>query len=210
MKHYSTNDWINFVRRTHNSEAAAAMQKHLDEGCEDCAKSAKTWRCMVKFAQQEPKQHPPEASLHLVKGSFALRKIVGFPDKKVKFAELAFDSLRQAQVGVRGTNAVARQLLFRSGSVCVDLHLQPTPGSEAVVMVGQLMDSMKPTHGLGGVAVSLMRQGNAISSKKTNEFGEFDFGLETPKDMHLAFGIDNRTTLVVPVPSAPEEAIPAH
>ena len=70
-----------------------------------------------------------------------------------------------------------------------------------MVLTGQLMDSMMPTHGISGVPVSLLCDGNTLSRKQTNDFGEFDFGFEAPHDVQLAFGLDNNCrTLVVPVP----------
>jgi hypothetical protein len=69
-----------------------------------------------------------------------------------------------------------------------------------MVLIGQLMDSTKPTRGLGGVLVRLMCGGNTLSNKETNNFGEFDFGFEAPHDVQLAIGLDDCRTLLVQVP----------
>lgn len=69
-----------------------------------------------------------------------------------------------------------------------------------MVLVGQLLDSMNPGHGLGGVPVSLLSKGDTVSRKRTNEAGEFDFGLKLGRDMQLVFGIESSRTIVVAVP----------
>ena len=202
MEHFSTQDWIDFARQTKEPERAKAMQEHLHEGCVECSKNVAVWRRIVKFAQEEPNQQPPESSLHVAKASFAVGKIATVGAGKVEFATLVFDSAQSVIVGgFRGSAASARQLLYKSGSVCVDMYIQPKPGSESMILTGQLMDTMKPTQGIGGVLVSLMCGGNTLSHKETNTFGEFDFGLEAPHDVRLAFELDNDCrTLVVPVP----------
>jgi len=134
--------------------------------------------------------------------NLALRKIAAKATGNIQLAMLVFDSAQQQLAGVRNSAVAARQLLYKSGTVCIDLHVQPKPGSDEVVVVGQLLDSISPAHGMGGVPVSLMRKGNSVSSKKTNDFGEFDFGLEGAEDVYLSFGLNN-STLVVPVPETP-------
>jgi len=155
----------------------------------------------VDFAKQEPNQQVPESSLHLVKASFALRGIAAFATSKLEFPTLLFDSLQQPSgAGVRSASSSARELLYKSGNVCIDLHVQPELGSESVVVVGQLLDSMQPTKGMADIPVSLLRHGTLVSGKKTNSFGEFDFGFDTPDDVHIAVGLDDQKTVVVPLP----------
>jgi hypothetical protein len=122
----------------------------------------------------------------------------------VERATLVFDSAQTPVAdGFRGSIANARQMLFKSGSVCVDMYIQPKPGSESMIVTGQLMDSMLPAHGIGDVSVILICDGKMVSRKKTNAFGEFDFGFEGPQDVQLAFGLNhNCRTLVVSVPGA--------
>lgn len=147
---------------------------------------------------------PPEFVVRTTKASFGLRKVVPFPSGRLDLAILQFDSLTQGLVaGVRsGGQSTARQLLYKSGSVCIDMHLQTTPGSESVLLIGQLLDSLKPGHGIGGIPVSLLRKGGTVEKKRTNDAGEFDFGVETMRGMQLVFGIGESRTIVVSVPDA--------
>jgi hypothetical protein len=207
LKHFSMSDWIDFARHTEDRAKTIAMQQHLDEGCAKCLKNLEIWRYVMDFANQENDNQPSETSVLSVRAGFALRNVIPFPTGNLEMANLVFDSAEQALVaGVRGSAASARQLLYKLGSICIDLRVQPTPGADSVVLVGQLLDSTRPTHGIGDILVSLLSQGSAISHKKTNDFGEFDFGFESQSETQLAFGIEKSRTIVVPVPNVTAEA----
>jgi hypothetical protein len=203
MKHFATKIWVDFVRGTTNPATTSEVQKHLDEQCPECLKNISIWRSVMQHTRQSNRMHPPESSVRAVKAGFGLRKVIPFVSGKLDLATLQFDSERQPLVaGVRGSQPSARQLLYRSGSVCIDMRMEPTPGSESIVLVGQLLDSMNPDQGIGGVPVSLMSKGDTVSRKQTNDAGEFDFGLEPGKEIQLVFGIGGSRTIVVSVPEA--------
>jgi hypothetical protein len=201
MEHFSTKDWIDFVRGSAAPTATLEMQQRLNEECSECLRNMNTWRFVMQQTRRSNRTEPPDASLRAVKAGFALRKVVSFPSGKLDLATLQFDSDRQPlAAGMRSGQATARQLLYKSGSVCIDMRLEPTPGSESIVLIGQLLDSMRPGHGISGVPVSLLSKGNTLLRKQTNAAGEFDFGLEPRSDMQLVFGIGNSRTIVVSVP----------
>jgi hypothetical protein len=157
----------------------------------------------MNFANREKACEPPSWAVQAVNASFRLRNAT--PDWKgtLEIAKLFFDSaLQPAMAGVRGTASVARQLLYKSGSVCIDMRLQPTPGSDSMVLMGQLMDSTKPDQGMSGIPVRLLCKGDTVSRGKTNDVGEFDFGLTTQSQLQIAFGIEELRTIVVPVPDS--------
>ena len=133
--------------------------------------------------------------------SFHERGASEFRRGKTQVAKLVYDSSRILVPGVRSL-ACSRQLLFTAGSVCIDLHVEPKPGSESVVVVGQLLDQLRPTQRVSNIPVSLLSHGNSVSSTKTNDFGEFDFAFDAPDDVHIAFGLEDEKTLVVPLPDA--------
>jgi hypothetical protein len=143
----------------------------------------------------------PALSVEVVSAGFAIRQLPSFSAAAPEIASLVFDSSQSSvTAGIRSTLPSARQLLYKSGSVCIDMRLQPKPGTDSVVLVGQLLDSASPTHGMGDVAVTLVCEGDTVACKKTNNFGEFDFGFETVHHGQLVFGIGGRKTIVVPVP----------
>jgi hypothetical protein len=203
MEHFSTQKWIDFVRGTAESSLVTAIQQHLAKKCSECSKNEKTWRHLMEATKKLNNLEPPTAALQAVKASFGLRKVVTFPSGKLDLAVLQFDSeLQPLAAGMRSGPGSARQLLYKSGSVCIDMRMQPTPGSESILLIGQLLDSLNPGHGIGGIPVSLLAKGDTLSRKQTNDAGEFDFGVKPMHEMQLVFGIGESRTIVVSVPQA--------
>src|SRR4029077_10004684 len=203
MKHFSTENWVDFARQV-QADPRDAMQKHLDEGCGQCFKAAALWRDIVQTINLEKKSEPPAGVIRAVNATFGLQKEPLSASGKIELATLFFDSALQPVTGVRGTPAIARQLLYKSGNVCIDMRMQTTPGSDAAVLMGQLLDSKKPDHGIGDIPVSLLCKGDTVSSNRTNEVGEFDFSLGALKRLRLVFGLSESRTIVVPVPDSAE------
>jgi|ERR1700722_1062354 hypothetical protein len=201
MEHFTTQNWVDFVRQTADPAGMSEMKKHLDSSCEECTKSHSFWRLVMEQTEQLRRAEPPESALRAVKAGFKLRKVVEFPSGKLDLATLQFDSKTQPMAaGIRSGHAPARQLLYRSGTMCIDMRMQPKPGSESILLIGQLLDTINPGHGMGGIAVSLLSKGDPVLRKHTNPDGEFDFGLESSRDVQLVFGIDDTRTIVVAVP----------
>jgi hypothetical protein len=162
---------------------------------------------IVKFANQELCYTPPEPSLAPLKAGFGLRQ-GSCSMENFELAELVFDSAAQGNTaGVRASAAIARQLLYKAGSVCIDMHMQPKPGSDSVVLIGQLLDSKRPDQGIKDTPVRLLCDGDTISHQKTNHVGEFEFGIEPLNHLQLAFGIAGRKTVIVPVPDTKTASI---
>jgi hypothetical protein len=204
MEHFSMQDCVDLARGVLEEAVTAQMQHHLDEGCVTCSKNIEIWRKFMKFAKQEGKYAPPESSIRLVEASFAIRQLMSAPTKKFELATLVFDSSEVTPItaGVRGSAASARQLLYKSGSFCIDMRMQPKPGSDSVVLMGQILDSSRPAHGIGDIPVSLLCEGDTLSNKTTNQVGEFEFGFGALRDVQLVFGMGESRLLVVPVPNA--------
>jgi hypothetical protein len=204
MKHFSMQDCVDFARGVTEEVVTAEMQQHLDEECVKCLKNLDIWRHVMKFAKKEARYAPPESSIRVVEASFAMRQLMSARTEKFELAMLVFDSsqVRTVIAGVRGGYAAARQLLYKSGSVCIDMRMQPNPGSDSVMLMGQLLDSSRPAQGIGDIPVSLLCEGDTLSRKTTNQVGEFEFGFGADRDVQLVFGMGESRLLVVPVPNA--------
>lgn len=157
----------------------------------------------MSFANHQSRYRALELVARVVRSSFATFEAPPFPADALEVATLVFDSAQSpVAAGIRGAFASTRQLLYKSGSVCIDMRMQPKPGSDSVVLIGQLLDSASPTHGIGNIPVSLVCEGDTVARRKTNNFGEFDFGFETLHHTQLIFGMGKSRTVVVPVPDA--------
>jgi len=207
MKHFSLGEWADFVRSAASAERESEMQKHLDTGCEECVKTRGIWRTVMDFAQQESAYNPPAAAMRIAQSYFGPLQLASSAPGGLAVAQLAFDSFHQpGAAGLRGSSgAVPRQLLYKCGTLCIDMRLEPKPGSNYVVLVGQLVDAKKPLEGYDAVPVSLLSEGDKLSETKTNQFGEFHFGFESVKHMQLFFGIE-RSAVLVPLPEGQPEA----
>src|SRR5262249_9692347 len=126
MSHYSSKEWIDFARGVVDQKLVAAMQKHIDEGCKSCKEESELWSWVKEFGAREAENEPPTAVVNLVKQ--AISPTPGKVRNRMReIAELIFDSFTQPQlVGVRGATASPRQLLYRAGSVLIDMRMETT------------------------------------------------------------------------------------
>ena len=77
-------------------------------------------------------------------------------------------------------------MLYRADSFRIDLQIEPKPGSNHVVITGQMMDVSAPEMVSRGVQVKLSNfRGNLIHTV-TNEFGEFRCEIDNSGDLELS------------------------
>jgi hypothetical protein len=205
MDHFSMGEWADFIRQASVPQQRMLMEEHLESGCKGCLKTASIWKAVMNFALQEKENTPPAADVRVAASLY--RALYSSRVEELSVAHLAFDSFLQAEIaGLRGASGSAsRQLLYKCGTLCIDMRLEPQPGSNYVVLVGQLVDAHSPLKACEDISVSLMGDGDKLSETTTNTFGEFHFGFESVKHMQLFFGME-RTGLVVPLPESSEEA----
>src|SRR5260370_4926376 len=87
---------------------------------------------------------------------------------------MIFDGSRErCQGGVRSSLVRSRRLLCASGSLRVDLWIEPQAGSDRMAVMGQILDAAKPDRRLVSVPVVLQGRKGAVACATTNEFGEF-------------------------------------
>jgi len=202
MTHFSIDEWADFVRDVTLGHKRGGMQQHLDSGCRECLKTANIWRTVMELSQLERMSEPPASATKVASAYFGLVQQAFIAPGGIEIAKLAFDSFQRELTGERGAAAhMARQLLFKCGSFCVDVRLEPKPGSDQVVLLGQVIDAEKPLKGFGQVPVSLLSSGDKVSETMTNQFGEFNFAFQALRQVQLFFGMKQRA-LVVPLPQA--------
>jgi hypothetical protein len=175
MKHYSMEKWIDFARGVAGPQDKAAMQSHLESGCKQCSRTLGLWKHVYEAARFGQASEPPDSAVRSVKANFAL-----YGPRREKrgvkaIAKLLFDSSRSPlQVGVRSTASPARQLLFGIGTYRIDLRMEPQIDSEKVAVVGQVLHSADPRHGLGALPVALIKGRKVVAETITSQFGEFN------------------------------------
>jgi hypothetical protein len=198
MKHYLTEEWIDFVNHTATSARQVAMQKHLATGCKSCKEKVSLWQKVSKSAAAEVNYLPPPDVLHLAKAAFATSGLAPAKKKSQGLIEVLFDSFRQPTIaGARSVVIGTRQMLYRADPYQIDIQIEPKPCSNRMVITGQLLDLSHPGVIDNHIHVTLSnRRGNSLAVA-TNQFGEFSGELENSGDLELSIpGTDEQPIVI--------------
>jgi CheY-like chemotaxis protein len=115
---------------------------------------------------------------------------------------LSFDSIRQRlPAEVRASHARSRRLLYKYGSLEVDLQIEPRGGFNSLALAGQILDSARVDRKFDSVPVVLHGRKRVVAQTTANQFGEFvlDFRLEST--LRLEIGISETQRLSVALPN---------
>ena len=197
MKHFSDELWADFVRNLAPASAALAMQKHIGDGCSKCEAVLKSWQSVFRIAQEEGRYSPPQDAVRIAKAQFAT--VTGI--QKRQQTRLVFDSnLQPVTAGVRGSIS-ARQLLYETDELYIDLRLEPQreANRERVCLVGQILDRTSETRAAQGLKVQLLQGQQAVIDTTTNQHGEFQLEFDAGKDMCLSIGHEQDRMVMLPI-----------
>lgn len=169
-----------------------AMQKHIDDGCQQCAATLRTWESVLSVAEKENTLTPPADVVRVVK-SFAATPEASHG------VRLVFDSnMQPATAGIRGSIS-ARQLLYQTDNYYVDLRLEPRRESDRACLVGQVMNRSGKDWVARGIAVRLKTGNLPVAETTANQFGEFQFDFEAATDLCISIMQDQDTEVVLPL-----------
>ena len=203
MKHFSTEEWVDFVNQVIASNQREAMQKHLATGCKRCTEAVSLWQEVSKTASAEANYQPPADTVRLAKAAFATAGKTQAKQQSPGLIEVLFDSFVQPAVaGARSVVIGTRQMLYRADPYQIDIQIEPKPGSNRLVITGQLLDLSHP--GIIGrdIQVTLSnRRGNTVLAP-TNQFGEFSGEIENSGDLELSIPGDGEQPIVISLRNA--------
>jgi hypothetical protein len=192
VKHFDDAAWADFVRDLVSPQDRAAMQSHVESGCKKCAGALQLWRTVFQLANEERELSPPDDVVRIAKTQFAALAVLG--NQRVR---LVFDSfLQPSEAAVRGSVS-ARQFLFETDELYVDLRLDPQ--AERVSLVGQVMDRAHATQAVQGLPIHLQREPLQLKATNTNQFGEFQFEFEAGDDFYISIVRNEKPTIVLPL-----------
>lgn len=205
MTHFTDERWADFVRQTAAQADMAKMQSHLDQGCVDCRKTWELWSKVAAAARRDAQTEVPSELMHLAETRFAVshpaRETVGV----AQAAKLMFDSLMQpSAAGLRSSAASCRQLMYQSGSCCIDVRIESRPEKSRISLIGQIQDALS-SESMAQLPISLVEGKRTVAATETNSLGEFHMEFERTNKLSLSIGLRNKT-LVMPLPGAPSEA----
>jgi hypothetical protein len=187
MKHFTTEEWIDFVNQVTPQKHQDAMRKHLGNSCKRCLEQVAMWQKVRNAAAAEANFQPPAGAVRMVKAAYASARLGSEQKEASSMIEVLFDSfLQPAVTGARSTAMGIRQMLYRADSYQIDIQIEAIPGSNRLVVTGQLMDVSTPEIVGRGVQVTLSnRRGNLVHTV-TNEFGEFRGEIDNSGDLELS------------------------
>jgi len=187
MTHFTTEEWIDFVNRMTTHEKQEAMHKRLGSGCKECAEKDALWQKVRGTAAFESNYQPPADTVRVVKAAYASARMAGQEKEAKSLVEVLFDSFLQPAVeGARSMVTGTRQMLYRADSYQIDLQIEPKPGSNLLVITGQMMDVSTPEIVSRGVQVKLSNYRESSVNAVTNEFGEFRCEIDNSGDLELS------------------------
>ena len=203
MKHYKTEEWVDFVNEKVALEQSTKMQAHLKTGCQQCSQSAALWRRVREAAGREKDVQVPESVLQHIRNAFV---VMAQPAKKGRLFEvprLIFDSVWQlAAAGVRSSTSTSRLLLYQAGNIVIEMRIEAKPSSGLVQLEGQIMDTVLKGKGIAQVPVRLMAAEDSISETSSSQFGEFRLEYEATKNLQVAFGVSAKQDIFIPLDEA--------
>lgn len=203
MKHYLTEEWIDFVNQVAPVSQRDAMQQHMAT-CATCAGTAALWQKVHEQAAAEAAYQPEANAVRMAKAAFAASRFAAAGQKKsANVVELLFDSfLQPALAGARSVVIGTRQMLYRADPYQIDIQIEPRPGSNRLLVTGQMLEigSSVMTAANTHVTISNHRGNSLIVT--TNQFGEFSGELENSGDLELSIANGGGEPIVISLRNA--------
>lgn len=197
MKHIAAETLAEFVRQSLPAAEAGMVREHI-AGCSECSELCSLFRDIVRVGANEAIYEPPDGIVRSVKAYFEAEQQKAPAEKGI--FELLFDSLAQPMTaGARASVASARQLLYRVGTVYVDMRVDSEVNSERAALVGQMLDSAHPGHPVAGVPVILMDGRKSLASTISNNNGEFHLEFSLKNNLRLSVTVGNDSPVYLPI-----------
>jgi hypothetical protein len=185
MKHFTTEEWIDFANEAVAGSRRQEMEQHLEKGCARCKKVASLWQKVRQTAKSAAESQPPESAVRIAKAEFTGVRLEG-KAAKAGLVEVLFDSFLQPLAqGARSSGSEIRQMLYHAEPYQLDVHIEANLGASKLVITGQLLDSRNPDLPGRGVPVIISNLRGHVVQTVTNEFGEFREEIRTSSDLEL-------------------------
>jgi len=203
MKHFATQEWVDFVNHVASNDQQAAMQKHLATGCKRCTETVSLWQKVSKTAAVEVSYQPPPDTVRLAKAAFVTSGLAQTKKESKGLIEVLFDSFQQpALAGARSVVIGTRQMLYRADPFQIDIQIEPKLGSNRLVITGQLLDLSHPGVIGRDIQVTLSNHRGSTVLAATNQFGEFSGEVENSGDLELSIPGEGEKPIVISLRNA--------
>ena len=198
MKHFTTEEWIDFVNQAVSPGDREEMENHLKEGCKRCRETVSMWQRVHRSAVAERNYQPPADTLRIAKAAFVAASLKGQRKESRSRISVLFDSLLQPVVeGARSAATDSRQMLYRADPFQIDLQIEVKPGSNDLQVTGQLLDLSNP--GIAGkdVNITLSNLRGHVVHAVSNQHGEFTCDIGNSGDLQITFSSPRGEPIVI-------------
>ncbi|HEY6266777.1 MAG TPA: hypothetical protein VIX11_00645 [Candidatus Acidoferrum sp.] len=203
MKHFTTEEWIDFVNQVTSLKQQDAMKRHLGTGCEQCKETVALWQKLRNTAAMEASYQAPEAGVRIAKAAFAAAGVAAQRKEKNSFVEVMFDSFLQPMLaGARSSGLGTRQMLYRADPYQIDIQIEARPEGNRLMVTGQLLDVSSPGVVGRDVKITLSNHRGNVIHTVTNQFGEFRGEIENTGDLELSFPGQGEKSIVISLRNA--------
>lgn len=188
MKHFTTEEWIDFVNQAVSSKELEEMGKHLKEGCKRCQETVSMWQRVQKSAVAEKNYQPPADTVRVAKAAFAAAGLKGQRKESRSRISVLFDSFLQPVVeGARSAATDSRQMLYRADPFQIDVQIEAKPGTNDLMVTGQLLDLTNPAIAGQDINVTLSNLRGHVVHAVSNKNGEFTCEIKNSGDLQITF-----------------------
>jgi hypothetical protein len=203
MKHFTSEEWIDFVNQVNSPKQQEAMKKHLGTSCRQCMETVALWQKLHNTAAMEAMYQPPEADVRIAKAAFAGAGVVAHRNEESSFVEVIFDSFLQPMLaGARSSGLGTRQMLYRADPYQIDIQIEAKPEGNGLMVTGQLLDVSSPGVVGRDVKITLSNHRGKVIHAVTNQFGEFRGEIENTGDLELSFPGQGEKSIVISLRNA--------
>ena len=190
-RHHEIQRWVDFGRGLLDGEEAAAMRRHLDQGCPGCAPRFATVRRMADLARVEAEMPLPRGDLRRAKSiaGLAPSTAAGTGPRDLRLKRIFDSTVAPLPAGARRQAAPDRQLVFEAPDYTLHLHLEPRAESAGQALAGQLRD--RDGAPPAGVPACLLAADGAARYLATGEDGGFELTADFAGVAELRFLVDD-------------------
>ena len=198
MEHFTTENWIDFVNQAVGLREKNLMEQHLNRGCKRCAKTVSLWQRVSQYAALEAIYQPQVDAVRIAKAAFAGAGLTAQRKGTSSRIEVLFDSFLQPFFeGARSAGAGTRQMLYRADPFQIDLQIEAKPGSNDLMVTGQLLDLSNPGIAGKGVRVTLSNLRGHVVHAVSNQNGEFIAEIKNSGDLQITFAGTDGEPIVI-------------
>ncbi len=202
MSHFSSKNWVDFVRGVCPVQLRALIERHLEDACGACHRDSRLWRLVSECLGREPGYQVPESVLRIVKAEYRPEKPLSWLGQFAEMARLVFDSWEHpaAVVSRASTMQFTRQVIHEAEPFVVDLRIEYDPGSKGIMLTGQIVNSSNAEQDLESVEVILLSGERQVAKTSANASGEFDLAFEAEEELRLFIDIWGRRAIGIVLP----------